>query len=31
MAVTSLRQESQISEAEWQTRCDLAALYRIVD
>ena len=31
MAVTSLRQKSEISEAEWQTRCDLAALYRIVD
>ena len=31
MAVTSLRQKSKISEAEWQTRCDLAALYRIVD
>ena len=31
MAVTSLRQKSEIGEAEWQTRCDLAALYRIVD
>ncbi|MEM9684679.1 MAG: class II aldolase/adducin family protein [Pseudomonadota bacterium] len=31
MSVTSLNRKSGMSEAEWQTRCDLAALYRIVD
>lgn len=31
MSVTSLRKKADISEAEWQMRCDLAALYRIVD
>jgi ribulose-5-phosphate 4-epimerase/fuculose-1-phosphate aldolase len=31
MSVTSLRKKSDISDAEWQARCDLAALYRIVD
>jgi ribulose-5-phosphate 4-epimerase/fuculose-1-phosphate aldolase len=31
MSVTTLRQRTDISDAEWQVRCDLAALYRIVD
>jgi ribulose-5-phosphate 4-epimerase/fuculose-1-phosphate aldolase len=31
MSVTSLHKKSGMSEAEWQTRCNLAALYRIVD
>ena len=30
MAVTSLEKRSGTSDSEWQTRCDLAALYRIV-
>ena len=28
MAVTQLKPQGDMSEAEWQTRCDLAALYR---
>lgn len=31
MSVTRLHKKSGMSEAEWQARCDLAALYRIVD
>ena len=30
MAVTSLKNRPDMSDAEWQTRCDLAALYRIL-
>lgn len=30
MAVTQLKPKSGMSEAEWKTRCDLAALYRII-
>jgi ribulose-5-phosphate 4-epimerase/fuculose-1-phosphate aldolase len=30
MAVTNLNQRSKFSEAEWETRCNLAALYRIL-
>ncbi|MDA0663909.1 MAG: class II aldolase/adducin family protein [Proteobacteria bacterium] len=30
MAVTQLKPKGNMSEAEWQTRCDLAALYRIL-
>ena len=30
MALTSLPTRPEMSEAEWQTRCDLAALYRIL-
>ena len=30
MSVTMLPTKNEMSEAEWQTRCDLAALYRIV-
>jgi ribulose-5-phosphate 4-epimerase/fuculose-1-phosphate aldolase len=30
MAVSTLRSEHKTSDAEWQVRCDLAALYRIV-
>ena len=30
MSVTTLPTKNEMSEAEWQTRCDLAALYRIV-
>lgn len=30
MAVTSLSKRPDMSEAEWETRCDLAALYRIL-
>jgi ribulose-5-phosphate 4-epimerase/fuculose-1-phosphate aldolase len=31
MAVTTLKRQSNISDAEWETRCNLAALYRILD
>jgi ribulose-5-phosphate 4-epimerase/fuculose-1-phosphate aldolase len=31
MSVTTLSVHPEMSEAEWQTRCDLAALYRILD
>lgn len=31
MSVTSLNRKSEFSEAEWETRCNLAALYRILD
>ena len=30
MSVTNLRARHPVSDAEWQTRCDLAALYRIL-
>ena len=30
MSVTNLRTRQTVSDAEWQTRCDLAALYRIL-
>ena len=30
MAITELKTSAEISEQEWQTRCDLAALYRIL-
>ena len=30
MAVTKLKRSSEFSEAEWDTRCNLAALYRIL-
>ena len=30
MAVTKLAEKSKMSDAEWETRCDLAALYRVV-
>jgi ribulose-5-phosphate 4-epimerase/fuculose-1-phosphate aldolase len=30
MAITQLKPKSGMSEAEWRTRCDLAALYRII-
>ena len=31
MAVSTLKQQSDMSDAEWETRCNLAALYRILD
>ena len=31
MTVVATAQPSEMSEAEWQVRCDLAALYRVVD
>ena len=29
--LTTMRAENIASDAKWQTRCDLAALYRIMD
>ncbi len=29
--LTTMRAENIASDAEWQTRCELAALYRIMD
>ncbi|MFQ5760541.1 MAG: hypothetical protein ACE5HM_06160 [Acidiferrobacterales bacterium] len=29
--LTTIRAENIASDAEWQTRCELAALYRIMD
>ncbi len=31
MAITTLPTRPQMSEAEWETRCDLAALYHVLD